>query len=75
MRILTLEISSNFIEDGLATGNVVKHTVINKGLPSDARLIGAGLNQYGNLELRFESEKQDGDEKHICVECTTLVDA
>jgi hypothetical protein len=75
MRILTLEISSNLIEEGFATGNVVKHTVITKGLPTDAKLMGAGLNNYGNLELRFESEKQEGDEKHICVECTTLADA
>ncbi len=75
MRVLMVEISPSLIEEGLATGNVIKHTVVSKGLPNDAKLVEARLNEYGNLELRFESEKNDGDEKKICIECTTLADA
>ena len=75
MRNLTLEISSELIESGFATGNILQHTVVTKGLPSDARLIGAGLNQYRNLELRFESEESNGPDEHITIELTTLRDA
>ena len=69
-----MEITAILVEEGFRTGNILKHTVVNKGLPGDAKLINAKLNSYGNLELRFESEKQEGDEKHIYVELTTMTD-
>lgn len=75
MRNLTMEISADLIESGFATGNILQHTVVTKGLPSDAKLMGAGLNQYRNLELHFESEKSEGPDEHINVELTTLLDA
>lgn len=75
MRKLILEISAELIEHGFKTGNTVRHTVVSKGLPADAKLAGAGINTYGNLELHFTIEKQDGDDKHVSVEFTTMVDA
>ena len=75
MRILTMEITGSMIEEGFKTGNTMQHTVVNKGLPNDAKLIGARLNRYGHLVLRFESERQEGEEKNIVIGLTTMRDA
>lgn len=74
-RKLTMEVSAELIEKGFSTANIIDHAVVTKGLPRDAKLVAAGLNQNRDLELHFECKKSEEPDGYIYIEITTLRDA
>ena len=65
MREIKIEISSDLIEDGFKVGYAPRPFKIISGLPDDAKLKWAGINNNGNLEIHYYSNSYNGDDDHI----------
>jgi hypothetical protein len=72
---IIVEISKVLIESGFKTGNMIDRAVIQRGLPSDAVLIGCSMNHRDNVDLVFESAKETEEEIRKDIIVTTLHDA
>ena len=75
---IRVHISDQVVLDFLVTGKVHRRTVVSKGLPSDARLIGAMVHsrptRLDELELIFESERA-AEDGVATIELVTITDA
>ena len=60
--MLVIEISAELVEQSFRTDSCHKAVKVTKGIPDDAKLVGAKTNPMGNLELYF---KHDGPETEL----------
>lgn len=68
MQNLFVKISSELIEIGLTTGFNIERSKIKKGLPDDAELKVASLDETNTLVLHFQSESLEGPDDYILIE-------
>lgn len=61
---ITVILHRVLVEDSLKTGRHNPGVTIIDGLPPKARLVYAGLDIVGNLEMHFEAEDED---RTVCI--------
>ena len=73
MGILIVEMTKELIQDLGRTGNIIRKCIIEEGLPSDAELTDAKINDNNHLELTFQDiDTPDGSEKRIAIKVKEL---